>query len=467
MKREMDRQSPTQQNVTQAIVLAHRSSEAGTSPACLLSVATLPVILRAILTAQRAGIRQFLVVVDTVRGPKIRQALERSRRLPDAVEWLMLPQSATSPLTVLKAIAERADEQFLLLPGEATFHSRLLDSLISMNGPEVVQLVASGHPTGIYKFSRHALSTLRQISPTLQTWHDLDRWLERTHLLQPEEVDDKFWQPIISAEDLPRAEAKLNQWLYKETDGIYARWNRRISIPISRLLIKLPITPNMVTVFTLLVSVISGVFFALGGYLHTLVGALLSHLACILDGSDGEVARLTFQESEFGCWLETVCDNAYYASIYTGMVIGMYRTTGSMAYPIAGILLGVGMLMSFIMTGYQRRYVARHRPEKYLSEWQKEMDAHRDNALYRFARRHEFLVRRSFLPYAILFFAIIDFMDFVLFMSALGANLVWTLALYSHRAFRRDASQKVNCLPRRPVADGRRHATSEHRSMSG
>ncbi len=456
----MDGKDQTQQSVTQAIILAHRSTEANASPVCLLSVATLPIVLRAILTAQRAGARKFLVVVDEVNGPNIRRTLERSRRLPDEVEWLTLPSSATSPLVVLNAIAERAEEQFLLLPGDATFHWRLLDPLISMDGPEVVQLVASGHCTGIYKFSRHALATLCRLSPTLHTWRDLDRWLERAHLLHREEAEDKFWQPITSAEDLQRAEAKLNQWLYKETDGLFAQWNRKISIPISRWLIKLPITPNMVTVFTLLVSVVSGVFFALGGYLHTLMGAILSHLACILDGSDGEVARLTFQESEFGCWLETVCDNAYYASIYTGMVIGMYRTTGSMAYPIAGVLLGVGMLMSFITTGYQRKYVARHRPEKYLSEWQKKMDAHRDNVLYRFARRHEFLVRRAFLPYAILFFAVINFMEFVLFMSALGANLVWTLALYSHRAFRRDASQKVSRLPRRPVADGQRRAAS-------
>jgi hypothetical protein len=84
--------------------------------------------------------------------------------------------------------------------------------------------------------------------------------------------------------------------------------NRKVSIPISRQLIKYPITPNMVSLFTLGVSVLAGALFALGDRANMLEGAMLSVFASILDGRDGEVARLTFQESAFGCWRETVCD---------------------------------------------------------------------------------------------------------------------------------------------------------------
>src|SRR4051794_23964660 len=42
--------------------------------------------------------------------------------------------------------------------------------------------------------------------------------------------------------------------------------------------------------------------------LEYLIGAVLSVSASILDGCDGEVARLKLMESDFGCWLETVCD---------------------------------------------------------------------------------------------------------------------------------------------------------------
>ena len=71
----------------------------------------------------------------------------------------------------------------------------------------------------------------------------------------------------------------------KPTDGIYARLNRRISIPISRQLIKFPITANMVTIFTLGVGFASGVFFAFGGYWSTLLGAIL----CLVGEHPGRV----------------------------------------------------------------------------------------------------------------------------------------------------------------------------------
>ena len=54
-----------------------------------------------------------------------------------------------------------------------------------------------------------------------------------------------------------------------------------------------------------------------------LLGAILSVFASILDGCDGEVARLKLQDSAFGCWLETVCDYLYYVFIFAGMIIGL------------------------------------------------------------------------------------------------------------------------------------------------
>ena len=74
----------------------------------------------------------------------------------------------------------------------------------------------------------------------------------------------------------------------------------------------------MVTLFTLGVSFLAGVFFARGGYWNTLLGALLSVWASILDGCDGEVARLKLQVSKLGCWLETICDYLYYLFISCG-----------------------------------------------------------------------------------------------------------------------------------------------------
>src|SRR5260370_19881186 len=102
------------------------------------------------------------------------------------------------------------------------------------------------------------------------------------------------------------AERKLDRWLVKPTDGIYARLNRRISIPISRQLIKFPITPNMVSIFTLGVGIAAAGFFAYGGLLGAFFVALLFLFSCILCRVDGWGRFLKIRASAFVCW---VCTN--------------------------------------------------------------------------------------------------------------------------------------------------------------
>ena len=87
-----------------------------------------------------------------------------------------------------------------------------------------------------------------------------------------------------------------------------------------------------------------------------LIGAILSVIASILDGSDGEVARLTFQDSAFGCWLETVCDYLYYVFIFAGMMIGLLGR-GPVYWTWGALLLG-GVVASFVTTAMQRHRMA-------------------------------------------------------------------------------------------------------------
>jgi hypothetical protein len=52
-----------------------------------------------------------------------------------------------------------------------------------------------------------------------------------------------------------------------------------------------------------------------------------------------------------------------------------------------------------------------------------------------FGRHLEFMIRRCFFPYALLFFALLNIMNVAFVISAVAANLVWPIALYSSRAF--------------------------------
>ncbi len=92
-------------------------------------------------------------------------------------------------------------------------------------------------------------------------------------------------------------------------DGVVSRLlNRRISLRISKVLAKRNVTPNQMTVFSFLLSIVGSAFFLFGGYLTNVVAGVIVQLHSILDGCDGEIARLKFRESKFGAWLDGVLD---------------------------------------------------------------------------------------------------------------------------------------------------------------
>ena len=118
---------------------------------------------------------------------------------------------------------------------------------------------------------------------------------------------DGFWIDIDTPRDLRVAEKAIEKSLIKPTDGLVSRFlNRKISAKISRLLMALEfLTPNIVTIITTLLGIAAAVPFLLGEYL---LGGLLLQLASILDGCDGEIARIKNLKSPFGALLDSVAD---------------------------------------------------------------------------------------------------------------------------------------------------------------
>src|SRR5688500_20214625 len=101
----------------------------------------------------------------------------------------------------------------------------------------------------------------------------------------------------------------------------------------------------------ILVAVVfySGWLFIIGSYWPVVLAAFLSLAASVLDGCDGEIARLKYQESALGCWIETFGDYSYYIAIFIGLSVGAVRQTGwERFYWLGGIAL-VGTLISLAL----------------------------------------------------------------------------------------------------------------------
>ena len=431
------RSDPSADEVAVVIFLTGQETHANTFRPPLARVGSLPTLLRTILAAQKAGVTQIMVAADRLTRLGVEQVLSSTKRLPRSVEWIETA-AGSAPSQMLKRIAPHVcKERLVLIDGNANYHPSLLRRATEWNDQKAQMALMSGETlVGIYALSTEAIPQFAQQCATHgRTLAEMHASFAAVHSVVCVEVPDNLWQQVRSEEERRSAEQKLDRWLVKPTDGMYAQLNRKISIPISRQLIKLPITANMVSLFTLAVGAASAAFFAFGGYWYTLLGAFLCLFASILDGCDGEVARLKLLESDFGCWLETICDYLFYLLLFVGMTVGQWRSSGSKMDLGWGGLLLFGALASFLTTAWQRHRLAAGRPEQFLGIWQKHAESRPSNAFLYLGRRMEFIIRRCFFPYALLFFALFGIMNVAFVLSVIGANLVWPIALYASFTF--------------------------------
>ncbi len=113
-------------------------------------------------------------------------------------------------------------------------------------------------------------------------------------------------------------ENKFKQ-VIKRADIISYYFYMRIANILLRLIYKTNITPNIVTLFSIIIGIISGVAFA---FHLTIIGILLFTLAYTLDCLDGQLARFHNLHSEFGLWFDNTGDRITEVAVIIGLSIG-------------------------------------------------------------------------------------------------------------------------------------------------
>jgi CDP-L-myo-inositol myo-inositolphosphotransferase len=178
------------------------------------------------------------------------------------------------------------------------------------------------------------------------------------------DVSGHFWVDVDDPAALRRAEqALLAQLRSKPNDGPVSRYlNRPLSVRISRQLVNYPLTPNQISLFSFLTSILAAALFILGGYPALLLGGFLAQLASIIDGCDGEVARLKFQGSPYGGWLDAVLDRYADACLLFGFMWHAYADQMDHLILLAGFMAIIGSFMvSYTADKYDNRMRSRIR----------------------------------------------------------------------------------------------------------
>jgi phosphatidylglycerophosphate synthase len=83
-------------------------------------------------------------------------------------------------------------------------------------------------------------------------------------------------------------------------------WDSQLLRPLLVVLARAGLTPNMLTIGSLICLIVAGFVIASG---HLLLAGALLLLGGIADGLDGELARQTGRMTPFGAFLDSICDH--------------------------------------------------------------------------------------------------------------------------------------------------------------
>jgi phosphatidylglycerophosphate synthase len=379
------------------------------------TVAGLPVIQRIVLSALRCGFDR-IIVLGNEHTPRLRalfggdarsRAVEVTDKLPalgDATLALIPSDRLVTAATLARITAAGLDGRPLLF-GPADRPDIALCRSSALPGIDLHTLTPEA--------TEAAWAALRR-SAAEQAW-----------------LDGEICLPVRDATSARRAEAALCRQLRANsaaTDGPLAHWiDRRFSLRVSRWLARhTRVRPNQITLFGTCVGLVAAAAFSVGTYWSGVTGALLFLCATILDGCDGEVARLTFSESAFGQKFDVITDNIVHVAIFIGLALGMYHQHPDSHY----VLLMSLLLSGFACDGIVTYFFLVRRPG--FASGGPAPVTFKGKVRRKLLRAFEAMMNRDF-AYVLLALAAIGRLDWFLWGSAFGTYLFALLLICVYR----------------------------------
>jgi phosphatidylglycerophosphate synthase len=322
------------------VVDARRSSD-GPSPSEVL--AGLGLALRAALGLGQLGARRIVLIV-TPRDAGLARSWREDVRVGAEVQELEVAEGQAP----WRSLTSHVDRRFVLCRYDWVLDPAILRELLGRPLPKLVGALArkGTRPVGALVGEPELLSRVHgEDLHGLASRKDIGVW----------DVGDRWAYAIDEPEGRRRALKALFDACRKPVDGVVSRHlNRHVSLFISRLLVNTPVTPNMMTVATFAVSVVAAGFALDGGYGTTLIAAALMQLNSILDGCDGELARVRFQGSKLGQWLDTIGDDASNVIFWVALAVGASKLPGigswlALAGWIAAVANAIAALQNYAL----------------------------------------------------------------------------------------------------------------------
>jgi phosphatidylglycerophosphate synthase len=386
------------------------------TPADLLQpIAGVPALLRLLLCAQRAGLGEILLLGVNRYPRSVQASLTRDSRLTARLVWL--DDQPWSVLVQTCSDLEKAwwEGDLWVLPAGGVIDATLLRNAVQQAGSGPIAVIDPDPRT----FSTSAVPFSRVSGAWLQAVVEASGDVALSALLcdvlqrsDSEHLSNHrlVCAPAVSETNRAAVERGLFEGLENASDGWVDRYlNRKLSPWFSRWFVRIPLTPNQITLIAWAIGLLAALCFAHGSWVSGVLGALLLQWSAIIDCCDGEVARLKFLESTSGYYLDITCDNIVHVAVFVGIAWSGYRELGQTHILLLGGLAALGTLMGFIMVLATRHSRARH------------ASAALDRLIDALANRDFSLI--------LVLCALTGTLQWFLWALAIGVNLFWLLVL--------------------------------------
>lgn len=344
---------------------------------------------RTVLAFLRAGVRDFLVAGDpgsaqfilswVQRGNCARARVRPAKDLGsllggDELFFLARADTQYDRRLILRFAAETAE----------TFDTRLAvdfraDALAAHDGAARVALFRAGTGGMVRTAARRLVAAdgvllglafgtrglARALAEAVAEGRGLDHAVATLALREPVEsfAVAELWQELRVPGDVVTARRKVLAGAVGISDGVIARHlNRPISRRVTERLLSRNVKPWQVSVSVFAATLAAGLAFALG---HAATGGLLAQAASVLDGVDGELARIRYQDSPFGGVYDALLDRVGDAAVIGGMTLYAWLMGAGHAAVALGFAAVAGSGLSMLVkekygTQYQRPYAVEH-----------------------------------------------------------------------------------------------------------
>jgi len=360
-------------------------------PKPLVKLLGLTLIERVILTLKRCGIEEFYVVIG-YKGDEVKRFLDTlSKKNKIKINFIFNNEwDKENGISVLKAKDVLNNDKFLLCMCDHIFNDSLLRKVLNsnINDTQIALCVDFRIENSFIPNPHEATKVLvedgriKDIGKNLTFYNAYDTGVfictpvifnaieesvaknkdatlsgavkilaDKGKVLAIDAGDEAFWMDIDDYNAYKKAEVFLIESLTKkDTDGPVSKYlNRPLSMRLTKYLLNTQLSPNKISFLSFIISLVASFFFFLGKYTYLLLGGFLAQASSIIDGCDGEIARLKLQSSKFGAWFDAVLDRYADAFLLFGLTMYAYNPAKPFVVLFTGFMAIIGSFVNSYM----------------------------------------------------------------------------------------------------------------------